>query len=626
MRAIFMSSGARVALRIGISLLVIFGCALAMRERVSADVVLGLPDQLSSISIFQWCAAAVLTGASFFAVAQYDMHAHRALNTGISARQARTSGAVGIALGQTLGFGLVTGALARWRMLPDLSFTGALRLSAFVSVSFVASWAVIVALTCLIFPAPEWTTWPAAATLALVPVVAGLLFLWPSIRIAGHRLPLPSIPLAATIVAWALLDTVLAAGTLFVLLPAGTVPFVTFFPLFLIALGSGLISNTPGGVGPFELILLSALTVVDPAPLLAAVLAYRLIYYALPAGLAALMLLRPYSATRRGIVPRELSLTRAPRSEVGVIRQNGGHVANHGDSVLALWPTGQTVTMLADPIAGSAKAALAHLRVAARANGCASLIYKCGSRMAATARECGWRILHIADEALIDVPEFTTDIPARRTLRRKLRSADKAGMIIRSGAPLPMAAMARVDAEWQRMNGRARGGSMGQFCPEYIQHQWVGCAYVDGHLVAFATAHRSRGEWCLDILRQSPDAPDGTMHALVHTAVKAAQRADAAHFSLAATPACPDPSSGFWRWAAVQVAARAGSPGLRQFKSSFAPRWVPRYAVARSWPAMVLGLADIARAVHRPIAPSLEHTNTPHDLDENYELSSSRAA
>ena len=65
--------------------------------------------------------------------------------------------------------------------------------------------------------------------------------------------------------------------------------------------------------------------------------------------------------------------------------------------------------------------------------------------------------------------------------------------------------------------------------------------------------------------------PDGTMHSLVRSAITKAKELGIEHLSLAATPACPYPSSRFFRWATRRAVRKAGGAGLRQFKSTFAP-------------------------------------------------------
>jgi hypothetical protein len=90
--------------------------------------------------------------------------------------------------------------------------------------------------------------------------------------------------------------------------------------------------------------------------------------------------------------------------------------------------------------------------------------------------------------------------------------------------------------------------------------------------------------------------------------------------------ACPDPHSRFFRWAARQAVLKAGGTGLRQFKSTFAPDWEPRYAAAPSPLALVIGLADITREVHQPNAIYKTKPQEFHNFDEYYELVSKQAS
>ncbi|MEO9684210.1 MAG: phosphatidylglycerol lysyltransferase domain-containing protein [Tateyamaria sp.] len=621
MRFTFASSHMKFLMRAALPTGAFALCAVLLAQYISVDHLRSLPARLGDIAPWRWVMAATFTLGSFWAVAQYDALAHRALSTGISNNRARITGAIGIALGQTLGFGVVTGALARWRMLCDLSLTGAARVSAFVCATFVVCWAIVTALVCIVMPAPEWTFIPSLTVVACLPILAAMLIFFPVINWMKIAVHLPNLRISGAILFWALVDTSLASGALFILLPAGTLAFITFLPLFLIALGCGLVSNTPGGIGPFELVLISALPLGDPTHIMAAILGYRIIYYALPATIAGIALLRPFAASKHqkndGRVPSHHWLNHS-----ALIAQNGGTLARRAQSMLALWPTGQTVTQFCDPVAGTRNDALQHLKDTAKDTAQLPMIYKCGAHMAATARLARWKVLHIADEAIVPLASYNTASSAHRGLRRKLRNAAKANVILRAGHPLPFAAMARVDAEWQTAHGRARGGSMGRYCPHFVSQQWVACAYLEGRLVGFITATHGGDTWQLDVMRHSKDMPDGAMHSLVNTAILAAKNAGALYFSLDAAPACPDPKHKFWHWVTKKVATRAGGSGLRQFKSSFAPVWKPRYAAAPTWGALTLGLIDITRAIQRPIPLAVHDTQPTHNVDENYELAS----
>ena len=170
-------------------------------------------------------------------------------------------------------------------------------------------------------------------------------FFFPVIKVMGIKVHLPNLRISGAILFWALIDTSLAAAALFILLPAGTLAFTTFLPLFIMALGCGLVSNTPGGVGPFELVLITALPFADPTHIMAAILGYRIIYYALPATLAGLMLLRPFGRSIAASESPCADLNASP-SHAALISQNGGALSQRGPSTLALWSTGQMLSLI----------------------------------------------------------------------------------------------------------------------------------------------------------------------------------------------------------------------------------------------------------------------------------------
>jgi phosphatidylglycerol lysyltransferase len=167
---------------------------------------------------------------------------------------------------------------------------------------------------------------------------------------------------------------------------------------------------------------------------------------------------------------------------------------------------------------------------------------------------------------------------------------------------------------------------MGRYSADHVLSQWVAVAYLGQDAVAFVSFFVTRHEWALDLMRQTGDAPDGTMHALVTEALEHAKSAGIERLSLAATPACPDPESAIWRAISMRVVEKAGGTGLRQFKSAFAPLWLPRYAAAPGPLSLAIGLADIARCVHHPAPLPAQYSNNAHESDENYEFESKRRA
>lgn len=216
-------------------------------------------------------------------------------------------------------------------------------------------------------------------------------------------------------------------------------------------------------------------------------------------------------------------------------------------------------------------------------------------------------MLRCAQDAIIDLHGWTLTGPDRRQLRRALRLFDASGLTLRKvHRPETLSAVANA---WSQMHGTERGHSMGRYCPHYLRHQAV-CVAHDGQTpVAFVSFHTGP-RWTLDLMRHLPNIPSGTMHALVHAGIEAARQDNANQLSLAAIPA---PADHLPRAAHLRTKAA----GLIRFKSAFAPVWELRYICARSWPALLLTMATLAFAIHRP-APLPASSNSIHSDHEDF--------
>ena len=587
---------------------------LVMQDRLSGIDRAEVMQGLRAVSAGQWAQAILATALSFWAVARYDGLLHGLLGTGVPARAARLSGASAIAVSQTLGFGIVSGTLVRWRMLPGLGSAGAARLSALVAASFLAGWAVFTALVLVVRPAPvawlgpfQWGVLAAAAGAVMLSLCA------PRLVLFGRALRLPSLRAMGTLLALTALDCLAAGAALYAVLPPGTAPgFALFLPAFLIALGAGLLSGTPGGVGPFEVTLLALLPQVDNAALLGGVLVWRAVYYALPAclGTAACARGRVAEGARDKpglpLTPESLTtgqrgtLFNAPRAEAQLAYQGDKRLLADGrdrpEWVIAR--TGQTVVALGEPLLGDHGPALDRLITHARAAYRAPCLYKCSARMAAVARRRGFAALPIAREAHLVPASFAVQAPGFRQLRRKLRKAEQAGLRIEAPRHLPIARMRAVNAAWCAENGGARGFSMGMFCPRHLGRQRVFLAWIGDDLIGFASFHVGAREQTLDLMRQRGDAPDGTMHALIVAAIAQAAAEGCPRLSLAAVPFDGPLASA----ALARLRHRLAPAGLRQFKSAFAPEWETLYIAAPSRLALAVAGAEIAREILRPPA------------------------
>ncbi len=110
-------------------------------------------------------AGGAASAVSYWSLGQYDAVIHRALKTQIAPRAAARAGILAIAISQTVGFGLISGALVRWRMTAGLSLAQASTITASVAASFLLGWAAITGAVLLALPLPWKAGWERASRL-----------------------------------------------------------------------------------------------------------------------------------------------------------------------------------------------------------------------------------------------------------------------------------------------------------------------------------------------------------------------------------------------------------------------------------------------------------------------------
>lgn len=569
---------------------------------------------ITAVQTSQWALALLATCGSFWAIGQYDRVLHAQLGTGISKRAAQRSGMAAIGLSQFLGFGALTGTLIRWRLLPEMTLWQAARLSAAVTLSFLAGWAVVAALAVLILrPGIAWMPPLAIGAIAIATTITAL-SIWPPAALA--RLPWPSLRTIATIIGLTAMDTVCAGLAFYALLPPELhLSLGQILSAYLFSLGAGLIGSTPGGVGPFEATLVMLLPSVPLEPLLGTVLAFRLVYYVVPATLAALTVLRGPAQSNLSQAPQlikhprlpahlETHLLAAPRAEAQLLRSRDfSLLATPSGVPLGLAaPIGQSLVMLSDPLTARAcPAATRHaLSKAARLRYRMPALYKCGARMAASARHAGWKTLPIAKEAWLVPSQFSLTGPQARQLRRLLKKAEKANVTTKEAFALPLSDMDRIAQDWRQAHGRELGFSMGSYSHNHVQNQRVFLAYCGKNLVGFVTFHQNHHEMTLDLIRLSNSAPDGTAQSLITTAIQIAAQDQIPRLSLAAVPWQGPDRTALIGWLRARLLDRAGAAGLRRFKAAFAPHWEPLYIAAPTRIALAVAGLDILRRITAP--------------------------
>jgi len=278
------------------------------RELDYAAVIVALQSKPLPVLL----AAVAATAVSFLAMLGYDLSALRHLAPGAVPRWIGALAAFcGFALSNTLGVGAFTGSAVRWRIYAaaGLEPTRIGRVLVFVTASFVLGLYAVAALGLLLeaeamagwfgLPAPLLRLL-AAALLALLAGVALLGRLRKGLRLGRFVLRVPPARLILLQGAISLVDIGAAATVLWLLLPSGAVDLPSFMALYAVAIAIGAASHLPGGIGVFEAVVLLAFhnSGVPLDQVAAALVLYRLVYFALPLGLA-ILLLAGFEVSRR---------------------------------------------------------------------------------------------------------------------------------------------------------------------------------------------------------------------------------------------------------------------------------------------------------------------------------------
>lgn len=246
--------------------------------------------------------AILMASLGYAALTGYDALALRHIGLPLPYRRTALASFVSYAFSHNLGLTMLGGAPVRFRLYSawGLSAVEVASVIAFASATYWLGFALLVGLAFLLEPAslPSALHLPFSsarpAGVALLSLVAAYLLLCArggSLTVRGNDFRVPSLPTAFAQAALAAADWSLAAGVLHALLPPELpVPFPAFLGFFLLAQVGGVSSGVPGGLGVFEGAMVLLLPGGASGRLMAALLAYRLIYYLLPLFLASLLL------------------------------------------------------------------------------------------------------------------------------------------------------------------------------------------------------------------------------------------------------------------------------------------------------------------------------------------------
>lgn len=276
--------------------LLIVGLSVLALSRLLSNVV--YDDLVAAIDDTSWSQvglAVLFTAGSFLALSIYDVHALRFAGVRLPYRLVALASFCAYAVGNIAGFGPLTGGSVRYRFYSPFGLEpeAIAKVVAYVAAAFGFGLAFVAGLG-LAISGPDLasligmpgTTVRGIGLLALAAVAAVLLFASlrrGSVTVFGRAVALPE---ARDILAQLLatsVDVTCAAAVLYVLLPDGDVSFPVVLAVFSVAVGAGVLSHLPGGVGIFETIVVGALGTKLPIDgVISALLIYRIIYYVVP--------------------------------------------------------------------------------------------------------------------------------------------------------------------------------------------------------------------------------------------------------------------------------------------------------------------------------------------------------
>lgn len=255
-----------------------------------------------SLSCLYW--AIGLTALGYLVMTGYELLAFRYIRHSLAYPKIAFTNFISSAVGNTLGFALLTGSAIRYRFYSawGVSAIAIAQVIAFATLTF---WLGLFAVSGIIFlfnppTIPLQLNLPFLSVrplgiISLFVVVAylvGSCFGRRAIRLRGQEFRFPTLGLSLAQLGVSSCDWILAAAVLYALLPPGSsLSYTSFLGIYLLGMTAGVVSNVPGGLGVFETVILLIVSPQIPAAtVFGALLAYRAIYYIFPLAVATILL------------------------------------------------------------------------------------------------------------------------------------------------------------------------------------------------------------------------------------------------------------------------------------------------------------------------------------------------
>lgn len=225
--------------------------------------------------------------------------------------------------------------------------------------------------------------------------------------------------------------------------------------------------------------------------------------------------------------------------------------------------------------------------------------------------DAGMRAFKLGEYAYVQLQEFTIKGSKRSHLRQAINRGERDGLefslLQPAAVPALLPALRQVSDAWlAEHETREKGFSLGTFDDAYVSRQPFALVRQHGQLVAFANllCTQQKSEASVDLMRQLPLAPPGTMDFLFTKLMLYFQAQGYGRFGLGMAPMSGMASHElaprwhrFGRLLFDHGETFYNFRGLRSFKDKFDPVWEPRYLVAGGGLTPLLTLADVAALI-----------------------------
>lgn len=239
------------------------------------------------------------------------------------------------------------------------------------------------------------------------------------------------------------------------------------------------------------------------------------------------------------------------------------------------------------------------------------VFYEVGTRHLDLYLDLGLTLMKLGEEARVRLEDFSLEGAARKSLRYTVRKLEKEGVTFEwvpvEGVPALLPVLKTVSDAWLvEKRGAEKRFSLGSFDKRYLSHFPICLVRQNDRIVAFANVWpgADKEELSPDLMRFTPDAPNGTMEYLFTKMMLAGQERGFKWYNLGMAPL-----SGLENRALAPLWARLGGlifrhgehfynfQGLRQYKEKFDPEWSPKYLASPGGLILPVILTNVATLI-----------------------------